>query len=144
MRTISIVCVVDVAGVLARNKMSGNHYLVDNNKVNGSTEEGTEVLKTKVSKGDKVVWVAQPLETESFASIEGILIDKDYCNPKKKYYEGTNVSYWVGIVKKDTDQHEIPYNLQFKVGSRAEEMLSSAIPTLVIIKEENPRGENQA
>lgn len=135
MKIISIVSVVDVVGALANNTLSGNIYLVDNNKIGGSTEEGTESLKTHVKEGDDVVWVVQPMECEAHANIEGILIDSDCCEPQMKFYEGTDVSYWVGKIKKGATQGDYPYSLQFKVGSRIEDMATSAIPMLVIGQE---------
>ncbi len=137
MRMISVVCVVDVVGALANNTLSGNINLVDNNKTYGSTDEGTEVLKTMVRAGDTVVWVVQPLECEAHASIEGVLIDKSVCVPEKKFYEGTDVAYWIGKIEKNIKLDEVPYSLQFKIGSRVTEMATSAIPMLVINKNVN-------
>ena len=70
MKMISIVSVVDVVGALANNSLSGNIFLVDNNKVSGSSGEGTEALQTAVEEGDELVWIVQPLECEAHASIE--------------------------------------------------------------------------
>jgi hypothetical protein len=132
MKMISIISVVDVVGALANNTLSGNIYLVDNNKTGGSTGEGTEALSTSVKENDEVVWIVQSLECEANANIEGILIDSACCEPQKKFYEGTDVSYWVGKIKKGAKQGEYPYSLQFKVGSRIEDMATSAIPMLTI------------
>lgn len=134
MKMISIVCVIDVVGALANNTLSENIYLVDNNKINGSTQEGTEFLKTMVQEGDDIVWVIQPLECEAHASIENVLIDNDYCTPEKKYYQGTDVCYWTGKIKKGINIDEIPYSLQLKVGSRVDLMASNSTPKLVLKK----------
>jgi hypothetical protein len=133
MQTIAIVSVVDVAGALASDTLTGSIYLMDNNKANGSTDEGSEVLKTKVRKGDQLVWVCVPLECEAYISITAVEIDRkyrEYCDPTKGVYPETNVVYWLGEIKKDLDV-TIPYNLKFKLGSHRDEMATTTSPSLV-------------
>lgn len=133
MNTIAIVSVVDVVGALAANTLAGSFYLFDDNKSRGSLDEGTEVLKTKVFKGDQVVWVSIPLECEAYISISGIEIDKkykDYCDVKKEVYPGTNVVYWLGDIKKELDG-PIPYTLKFKLGSHKSDLAISSVPALI-------------
>ena len=98
---------------------------MDNNQANGSIGQGTEQLITAVANGDKVVWFVQPLECEAYADIDDIVIDKEYCEPEKKTYEGTDVSYWEGFIKKDVAM--IPYSVKFKVGTRAESIATDSV-----------------
>lgn len=133
MNTIAIVSVVDVVGALAANNLSGSFYLFDDNKRKGSLDEGTELLKTKVFKGDQVVWISIPLECEAYVSISGVEIDKkykDYCDVRKDVYPGTNVVYWLGDIKKELDG-PIPYSLKFKLGSHKGDLATSNAPTLI-------------
>ena len=128
-KTITIAAVIDVVGVLATDSTEGQVYFMDTNKDNGSLSQGTEYLKTAVTKGDKVVWMVQPLECEAYTAIDDIIIDKDYCEPEKKTYEGTDISFWVGTIKKDITM--IPYSVKFKVGTRAESIGTN--PTLCLV-----------
>jgi len=117
MRTITITTVVDVAGALANDSTGGHVYLLDDNKLNGSTDEGTETLRTKVRLGDRLVWTVHPLEVESAVRIVWIAVDKAYCDPEEREYENTGVTYWVGTVKKDLEK-AVPYRLTLSCGGR--------------------------
>ncbi|MDJ0511022.1 MAG: hypothetical protein QNJ64_17465 [Crocosphaera sp.] len=117
-KTTTIASVIDVVGALATDSLSGQVYFMDTNKAGGSQNQGTENLRTVVKKGDRLVWTVIFLECEAYAAIDDIIIDKDCCEPKKEFYEGTDVSYWVGTVKKDVTI--TPYSVKFKVGTRAE------------------------
>ncbi|MEB3277593.1 MAG: hypothetical protein VKK42_01560 [Lyngbya sp.] len=128
-KTITIASVIDVVGALATDSLNGQVYFMDTNKANGSTEQGTENLKTVVQKGDRLVWTVIFLECEAYAAIDDIIIDKDYCEPKKEFYEGTDVSYWIGTVKKDVTMTR--YSVKFKVGTRAEPIETSSSLCLV-------------
>src|SRR5262245_48055164 len=97
---ISITAVVDVVGALATRSLHGNLYLLDTNRTGGSTDLGTEELKTRVQGGDQILWTVLPLECEAYASIDGIVIDKEVCEPEQKMYPGTDISYWAGTIKK--------------------------------------------
>lgn len=128
-KTTTIASVVDVVAALADDSTKGAVYFMDTNKANGSTEQGTENLKTVVSQGDRLVWTVIFLECEAYAEIEDIIIDKSFCEPKKEIYEGTDVSYWVGIVKKDVTY--VPYSIKFKFGTRAEPIATEPSLSLV-------------
>lgn len=132
MKTISIVSIVDVVGTLSEESLAGNLYMMDDNKANGSTDQGTEFLKTKVKEGDTLVWVVQALECEAYVSISGIIIDEKYCEPEQKTYEGTDITYWIGRVKTGVKNSTVPYKLKFKLGSRAEEKSSVCTPFIII------------
>lgn len=129
MKTITIISLVDVVGALASGTIGGNLYLLDNNRLGGSSGEGTEVLKTMVNEGDQLVWTVMSLEPEAYASIDGILIDSDYCEPEQKTYEGSDVTYWVGKVKKKLQT--VPYKLKVAVGTRPEPLVTPNSAALV-------------
>ncbi|MDI2126449.1 hypothetical protein [Yinghuangia seranimata] len=129
-RPISITAVVDCVGALASDSMQGNLYFYDTNKAGGSAGFGTEALRTKVSRGDQLLWGVLALECEAFVAIEGIEIDRDICEPVRKVYPGTDVAYWIGTVKKDTAQ-PIPYLIRFQVGTRVEPITTTTPPMLV-------------
>lgn len=116
MKTITIISVVDVIGALADESLNYNIYLFDNNKTGGSQGLGTDCLKTKVSVGDRLLWTIMPMEPESYSAINGIIIDKTVCEPSLRTYEGSDVTFWEGIVKRDIE--EIPYVISFAFGNK--------------------------
>jgi len=113
-----IVVVVDVVGAVAAETLDGSVWLMDSNKSGGSTNEGTRQLQTTVRKGDQLIWTTMSLECEAFAAIDAIEIDPAYCEVTRGVYEGTDISYWLGKVKKDPGDAVVPYNVHFKLGSR--------------------------
>jgi hypothetical protein len=127
---ISISAVVDVVGALATRSMSGNLYLLDTNRAGGSTGIGTEELRTKVQEGDQLLWTVLPLECEAYVSIDDIVIDREVCEPERKTYPGTDISYWTGTVKKGR-AGDTPYQITFKVGTRTDPMTTVSSPVLI-------------
>jgi hypothetical protein len=128
-KTITIASVIDVVGALATDSLNGEIYFMDTNKENGSKEQGTDQLKTMVSTGDRLVWTVTFLECEAYAAIDDIVIDKSYVEPKKEIYEGTDVSYWVGTIKKNVSF--LPYSIKFKVGTREESIATTSSLCLI-------------
>jgi hypothetical protein len=49
------------------------------------------------------------------------------------HYEGTDIAFWKGVIKKDILKSKIPYSLAFKLGTREEPMAMSGndLPSLV-------------
>lgn len=131
-KTITIAAVLDAVGALATDSLSGQVYFMDTNKANGSTGQGTENLRTVVEKGDRLVWTLTSLECEAFGDIEEIIIDKDSCEPEKKVYEGTDVTYWTATVKKNITI--TPYTIKFKAGTRAQS-IPTASPLYLVGKD---------
>jgi hypothetical protein len=129
-RPISITAVVDCVGALASGSMSGHLYLYDTNKAAGSTGLGTEELRTWVRRGDQLHWNALALECEAFVGIDGVEIDKEVCEPEERVYPGTDVTYWIGTVKKDAVE-AVPYRLSFRLGTRTEPLTAPRSPALV-------------
>ncbi|NEQ79029.1 MAG: hypothetical protein F6K26_01815 [Moorea sp. SIO2I5] len=123
-KTITIASVIDVVGALATDSLMGQVYFTDTEKASGARGHWTENLKTIVSVGDELVWTVVPLECEAYAAIDAIIIDREYCEPEKIFYEGTDVSYWTGKVKKNVVQY-IPYTIKFLVGTRADSIPTS-------------------
>lgn len=129
-RPISITAVVDCVGVLATGGMSGQLYMYDTNKTAGSTGFGTEELHTRVSRGDRLLWNCLARECEAYVAIEAVEIDSAVCEPVRKVYPGTDVSYWTATVKKDA-VGSVPCRLRFLVGTRTEPVPTVLAPTLV-------------
>jgi hypothetical protein len=103
--------------------------MLDTNGDGGSTGIGTETLRTRVARGDQLLWDVIPLECEAFAAIDEIVIDEDFCAVERRTYPGTDISYWVGTVKRD--RGEVPYHIRFKLGIRPEPMTTASTPFLV-------------
>ncbi len=129
MKIITIMSVVDVLETLARDTVNDSVYLMDNNVDFGSTDQGKPTLKTKVAKGDRLVWQIMPLEIDSFVGIDGIEIDKTVCDPEKQEYPGTNVALWTGTIKKTPESTS--YSIHYKVGSREGAMSPEHKPSLI-------------
>src|SRR5262249_37597397 len=117
-------------GALATRSLQGNLYLLDTNRAGGSTGLGTEELRTRVQGGDQILWTVLPLECEAYVSIDDIMIDKEVCEPVQKTYPGTDISYWVGTIKKD-DTGVTTYQISFKLGTRTDPMTTALSPALV-------------
>jgi hypothetical protein len=117
-----IVVVVDVVAALATETVDGAVWLVDSSRIGGSTAQGTAQLQTAVRKNDELIWTAMSLECEAFAAIDAIDIDPTYCEVERGVYPGTDISYWLGRIKKDPGDSLVPYNLHFRLGSRAGNM----------------------
>ncbi|MEV0253627.1 hypothetical protein AB0H82_05035 [Streptomyces sp. NPDC050732] len=129
-RPISITAVVDCVGALAAGNMDGHLYMYDTNRAGGSTGFGTEQLLTKVKRGDQLLWNCLALECEAYVSIEDIVIDREICEPVRKVYPGTDVSYWIATVKK-ADPGTFTYQIKFKLGTRDEPITTTLSSSLV-------------
>ena len=128
-RTITITAVVDTVGALATEALSGNFYLLDTNRSQGSTGLGTEHLKTMVVPGDRLVWTTLALECEAYVAIDEIHIDPEFCEPKKEFHPSSDISYWVATVKKISVA--LPYQISFRLGTRLMPMTTDATPALI-------------
>jgi hypothetical protein len=116
---IVLIIAVDIIGVLASSTLSGNIYFFDNNKMAGSTGEGSDCLKTKIlfrpNEETTLVWNVMPLEPESFAGISKITADNDYLDIKRGQYPDSDVVYWTGKVKKQFER--LSYKLTLAIGT---------------------------
>lgn len=72
-RAVKVLGLVDVGQALADESLEGNHYWMDNNKKNGSVNQGSSSLVTKVSAGDSILWMLGALEVETVASLAGVI-----------------------------------------------------------------------
>jgi hypothetical protein len=129
-RPVTITAVVDPVGALAAGTTHGNLYLYDTNKTEGSTDFGTEELRTRVRKGDRILWNVIPLECETYAGIDGIVIDERICEPERKVYPGTDIAFWIATVKRDLTE-PVPYRLRFRLGTITEPIITDPSPALV-------------
>lgn len=128
-KTITVFVIVDVVGALADDELDKNIYLLDNNKSNGSKNEGTGTLKTKVSKGDTIIWSIYSIEPEAYAAISDIVIDEKFCTAEQKNYEGTDVNYWLGKVKEDIEI--LSYKIKLDLGNRKGSFITEKLPSLI-------------
>lgn len=129
MKTITILSLVDVVGALADDSITNNLYLFDNNKVNGSADQGTGILKTKVNSGDRLIWTLMSLEPESYAAISNITMDTEVCDPEKKTYPDSDIIYWEGIVKKEAPSTF--YKITYEVGTQQQAIETNESPALI-------------
>jgi hypothetical protein len=122
-KTIAILVALDTIGILASNTLKGNIYLFDNNKLMGSSGEGSENLKTKITfkQNEEVslVWNVMSLECESFASISQIVADEKYIKIERLRYPSSDVVYWKGSKIKQFDY--LKYKLSITVGTSGTE-----------------------
>ncbi|HEY5508057.1 MAG TPA: hypothetical protein VIK29_05235 [Paludibacter sp.] len=122
-RTIVIIAAVDIIGILASNTLKGNIYLFDNNRLIGSSGEGTENLKTKITfkpnENVVLVWNIMPLEPESFAGISQITADEKYIKIARLKYPSSDIVYWKGTTIKPFDH--LKYKLSITVGTSGTE-----------------------
>lgn len=118
-KTVTILVVVDAIGVLSSGMLNGNIYLFDNNRLNGSTGEGTQALKTKVDCKRKeqftLLWNIMSMDPEAFVQISGINADENYLKVSRNRYEDSDIDYWTGTVEKAFDI--LPYELLIKIGN---------------------------
>lgn len=121
-KTITIMVVADVVGILASDSLEGNLYLYDNNRAGGSVGEGTEHLKTRLKfERDHVnlLWNVMSLEPESYACISRMMTcSKDFTITPQSYPE-SDITYWKGTIKETCDQPT--YYLSLKVGNSEKE-----------------------
>ncbi|HRJ61122.1 MAG TPA: hypothetical protein PKZ97_11955 [Azospirillaceae bacterium] len=129
----TVLGLVDAVAALAQGSLANALYLFDNNQMGGSGGQGSGSLRTKIAEGDVVVLVSMPLESEVFVRIDDVLIEQrfaEYVRLNCGAYPQTAVVYWtVEVVK--TPPEPIPYQLTFRLGSRAEPMPADAVSFLV-------------
>lgn len=129
-RTITILSLIDVVGALASDSMQKNLYLFDDNKSNGSYNLGTGLLKTRVKKGDKIIWTLMALEPEAYAQISKIeMADPSVCRLTKNKYPKSDVIFWEGEVLKEITS--APYTMTFEVGTHKQEVQTLDSPSLI-------------
>lgn len=71
-RVITILGIIDITQSLADREVSKNIYWIDNNRLLGSQNEGTDTLVTSVKNGDIINWIITGLEVETMVSIYDI------------------------------------------------------------------------
>jgi len=129
-RPISITSIVDCVGSLATGTLHENLYLLDSNRAGGSTGQGTPALRTRVSRGDRLLWTVITLECEAFAAIEDIRIDTGVCRPERHTYPDSDVAYWTATVARD-DIGLVPYEITFRIGPGEASMTTPVPPALI-------------
>lgn len=135
---------VDVVGALASGTLANSAYFFDNAQTDGAIGHGTASLSTPLSAGDLMVWVSMGLECEAFVRLSGIRIDAafaEFVAIDCGAYTGTAVVYWTLRVLK-TLVEPIPYQLEFRLGSRSEPMIMP-VPSYLLPPRATPAGEGQ-
>ena len=129
-RPVTITAVVDPVAALGAGTIDGSLYLYDTNRTEGSTGFGTLELRTRVHKGDTLLWNALPLECETFVALVGVDIDRRIAEPVRQIYPGTDIAFWTATVKQEPTQ-PVAYRLSFLLGAVAEPFIAGLSPYLV-------------
>lgn len=134
MKAITINVVTNAMDILAAGSLNGNIYLFDNNRLGGSEREGTDALCCVLSgnipensNGNpveyRIFWTVTNLCPCVYIEISDLQMSGDAFAVEKKYYEGTNISYWTGTVCKPFDTATCV--LTIKVGTYAKQFTHS-------------------
>lgn len=137
MRQITIRLVIDVVSALETETLTGHLYMFDNNRLHGSLNQNTGSLATAVAPGDQIIWSVVPIECEAYAALSAIDVPAEFCEVTKSTYPGTNVSYWIGVVKQPVD--DLPYALTFELGTKSTTMRTDGSSRLI-----NANGKGQS
>lgn len=133
MKDISVLIVVDVENAIAANDLSGNVYLIDNNKNSGSNHEGNFELVTACSNGQLISWSVVGVVAENQVEINnftGDMIKDKICLPQKTPSQGR--TYWQGRVNDTTVGDKVQYSVELLMdGTRT----MSFDPFLFIVKQ---------
>ncbi|MDX6741293.1 hypothetical protein [Actinocorallia sp. A-T 12471] len=130
LRPVTITAVVDPVAALASGDLDENLYLYDTNRTAGSSGFGTPELRTRVRKGDRLLWNVIPLECETFVALSGIEIDRRVADPVREFYPGTDIAFWTATVKRELVK-PVTYRLSFLLGGVAEPFTVAAEQALV-------------
>ncbi|MFC4907776.1 hypothetical protein [Actinomadura gamaensis] len=129
-RPVTITAVVDPVAALASGRLDENLYLYDTNRTSGSTGFGTPGLRTRVRKGDTLLWNVVPLECETYVSIADVEIARDVAEPERRVYPGTDIVFWTATVRRDLTE-PVSYRLSFLLGTVDKPFVPDAAAHLV-------------
>ncbi|MEV7006343.1 hypothetical protein [Streptosporangium sp. NPDC051022] len=138
-RPVTITAVVDPVAALASENLDDNLYLYDTNRGAGSTGFGTPELRSRVRKGDTLLWNVLPLECETYVALADIEIDPRIAEPTRKVYPGTDIVFWTAEVKQDLTE-PVPYRLSFLLGTVSTPFSPTARPVLAGPADEGKEG----
>ncbi len=123
---LAIVAVVDVEAALETGSLAGNVYSVDNNRVNGSSGQGTGCLTTVVVGCQVMNWLVGPIDwtkPEMSVSVKGvggeavekgILIPQLFDSPEL----GGGFGYWWGANAEATVPGVYGYTLTLNIANQ--------------------------
>jgi len=121
MSQLGVIILIDVVEVLKNNTFEGNTYMIDNNKYNGSINEGTDKLETSITGTQIVNWLASPISGTSAISIESITgeaVDKGVMVPIQNGSPAFGASeglWWGGTVDSNVDgRYSYDINILFQ------------------------------
>jgi hypothetical protein len=84
MSTVCVLIAIDVEGALSSSSLSNNLYMMDTDKFQGSSGEGTAALVTKLAIGDTIIWSVAPIDPNTNVQIKGFTgqaVDNKYIKP---------------------------------------------------------------
>lgn len=129
MKTINVRMVVDVVGALEADTLAGHLYMIDDNRLGGSRDQATAALATATTPGDRIIWTLLPIECETHAAIGAIELPAQICEVRRETYPGSDICYWVGLVKQPVG--DLLYGLTLELGSRTRTLTKGADARLI-------------
>ncbi|SFR83092.1 alpha-pore-forming tripartite toxin MakABE regulator [Anaeromicropila populeti] len=116
---IFILIVLDSVGALTSGDLSGNAYLVDNNKRVGSFGEGQSELVTACSNNQFLEWrisTVDPYQEAQIVGFSGQIVDNNICTPRKTGLDED--TYWAGVVQTQGDTGEFQYTIEISMNNQ--------------------------
>ncbi len=130
---LAIVVMIDVEAALRSGSLQGNTYLVDNNRVNGSSGQGSGQLTTQVVGNQIVNWLASGIDLSGqqpfpvLESIGGEAVEKQVMVPllfDSPALDG-NLGLWWGASVDANVSGKYNYTMFFDIGGVKMEFVSS-------------------
>jgi hypothetical protein len=93
MSTVCVLIAIDVEGALSSSDLSNNIYMMDTDKFQGSSGEGTAALDTYLAIGDTIIWSVAPIDPGTNVQIKsftGEAVDNKYIKPVQNPLSPTN------------------------------------------------------
>lgn len=114
-KEITIRVVLDACGAMDDGAFVSNLCMFDNNRLEGSTGQGTNALATAVGPNDTVCWLLAPIECEAYFDLHSITFPEGTCTVERRLHEGTGVYCWYATV--DRPIIDAPYEMTFILGA---------------------------
>lgn len=139
MSQLSIIVCIDVNAVVKNGKIDGNYYLIDNNRIHGSTGQGTENLVSRIIGTRVVNWLCYPVAPlissppppTYISAISGEAVEEQVLVPR--IYESPDFGdskgqYWAATVDSNDKSSEpvlYEYTMEIKIGELTEIITST-------------------
>lgn len=111
---------VDAAAALASNDLQNNVYLIDNQKSQGSRNEGQAELSTECQDGQSIRWRVEAISPDNKVDIQGFsgqIINQNVCNPQKTGINGD--VFWEGTVETKGAKATYQYSTTLSIDNKA-------------------------